>query len=99
VPGDCACLTRSPVQPASVALSAMIIRIRICCLPDQDDLYNRNSWWRASVSARKLPEREDLAALRVRSFGYLLTGIALRLKPREFHRRFSNLPPPRLFGS
>jgi hypothetical protein len=30
VPGNCACLTRSPVQPASVALSAMIIRIRIC---------------------------------------------------------------------
>src|SRR6267378_907151 len=29
VPGDCVCLTRSPVQLASVALSAMIIRIRI----------------------------------------------------------------------
>jgi hypothetical protein len=28
--GDCAFLARSPMQPASVTLSAMIIRIRIC---------------------------------------------------------------------
>jgi hypothetical protein len=74
VPGDCPCLTRSPVQPASVALSAMIIRIRICCLPDQDDLYNRNSWWRASLDGR--PNYQVFAFLLHRVFHARLNGNA-----------------------